>query len=319
MLLDVRKLSVDVEIRKKFYPALVDLNFSISQGDVLGLVGESGSGKSITALAILGLLDKNFHIKTGEILFQGQDLLKLRPRERRMMLGNELAIIFQDPMNMLNPLLTIYEQMAEMITIHNKNVSRSEIRARVVEALIDVEISYPEENMYKYPHEFSGGQRQRILIAMAILNKPKLLIADESTTALDIIVQNKILKILKNLCEKHNTTLIIISHDLGLIEYMSNKIIILYAGKILEIGRTEDIADRPRHPYTIALNKSLPENNKKGEPIFTIRGRVPTIREKKENCPFYPRCSLKKDRCLTERIEPVEFEEEHLSYCLESR
>lgn len=317
MLLEVRHLSVDVEIRKKIYPALVDLNFSIEEGKILGIVGESGSGKSITAMTILGLLPENFTIKSGSILFNGVDILKLKPRERRRLLGSEMAVIFQNPMNMLNPLLTIYEQMAEMITIHNKKISKREIKDRVIEALIDVEISNPKDNMHKYPHELSGGQRQRILIGMAILNRPKLLIADESTTALDIIVQNKILRILKTLSEKYNTTLILISHDLGLIEYMSETIMILYAGKILEIGRTEDVAKNPGHPYTIALNKSLPENNMKGQEIFTIKGRVPTIREKKENCPFYPRCSRRQETCLNKEIRPVELEKNHYVYCLE--
>lgn len=319
MLLEVKNLSVDVEIKNKEYPALVGLNFSIKKGEIMGIVGESGSGKSITAMTILGLLPNNFKLKSGEIILDGVDLLNLGYKERRQLLGREMAVIFQNPMNMLNPLLTIYDQMAEMLMVHKQNLPKKEIKERVVEALIDVEISNPRESMHKYPHEFSGGQRQRILIAMSILNRPKLLIADESTTALDKIVQNKILRILKTLCEKYGTTLILISHDLGLIEEMTNSMVILYAGKILELGRTKDLLKGGKHPYTIALNKSLPENNQKGQELFTIGGRVPTIREKKENCPFYPRCSIRQTACLSQAIRPREYEENHFVYCLEAR
>ncbi len=318
-MLKVKNLNIDVKSKGKMYKVIEDLNLELNKGESLGIVGESGSGKSVTALAIAGLLHKNFSIKTGEINFQGRDLLKLDFKSRRKLLGSEIGIIFQDPMNMLNPLLTIYEQMKEMLVIHNRNISKKDVKSRILEVLREVDISYPETNMHKYPHQFSGGQRQRILIGMAILNKPKLLIADEATTALDMVVQNKILNILNTLRNKYKTSLIVISHDLRLINYMSDRVLVLYTGKVMEEGNINEVFNNPAHPYTKALLASLPENANKGEYIPTIKGRVPSIREEKENCPFYPRCEYRTNECLEIKIPRVRISDDHYSYCLESR
>lgn len=316
MLLNVKDLSVDIELSGKKYPVITDVSFSIEEGTVLGFVGESGSGKSITALTIMGLLNERFSIKKGEILINERDLLKLDSITRRKMLGCEIAMIFQNPLNALNPLLTIYEQMAEMLLIHNKKLSKKEVEKRVINSLEEVQLPNPEKDMYKYPHEFSGGQRQRILIAMAIINHPKLLIADEATTALDVTVQYKILRLLKSLCSKYGTTLIVISHNLGLIKYMSREVIVMYSGRIVEDGLIDDIIESPSHPYTKELLSSLPENAIKGEEIHAIKGRVPSIKEKKANCPFYPRCKYGKDICLKEPLKAVSVGENHWAYCL---
>lgn len=316
MLLEIKDLSIDINLSGKSYPVLTDVSFNIEKGTILGFVGESGSGKSITTLSIMGLLDKSFNIKKGEIIIDGKNLLELDKINRRKMLGCEIAIIFQNPLNALNPLLTIYEQMAEMILIHNKKLSKIEVKKRVIKALEEVQLPNPQKDMYKYPHEFSGGQRQRILIAMAIINHPKLLIADEATTALDVTVQYKILKLLKSLCSKYGTTLIVISHNFGLIKYMSKEVIVMYSGRVVEDGFIDDIIKNPSHPYTKELLSSLPESAIKGEIIHTIKGRVPSIREEKTNCPFYPRCKYRKDICLKEPLKAVLVGENHWAYCL---
>lgn len=316
MLLEIKNLTVDIKIKEKYYPVLNNLNFSIKEGEVLGLVGESGSGKSVTAYTIMGLLNDRFKVVSGSIIFEGKDLLKMSLERRRKMLGKEMSIIFQNPLNALNPLLTIYDQMAEMLTIHNPKISKKEIKKRVIEALEEVQLENPEKVIKKYPHEFSGGQRQRILIAMAILNHPKLLIADEATTALDVTVQYRILRLLKSLCYKYKTTLIVISHNLGLIKYMSQQVIVMYTGQIMESARVKEIIGNPAHPYTRELLASLPENAVKGENIHAIEGRVPSILEKKENCHFYPRCKYRQQKCLEEKIVNREINKEHYAYCI---
>lgn len=316
MLLEVKNLSVEIDIKDRYYPVLDNLTFSIEEGKVLGVVGESGSGKSVTAFTIMGLLNEKFRIKSGNIIFQGNDLLKLSEKERRTMLGSDISMIFQNPLNALNPLFTIYEQMKEMLLIHNPKIKRREIKERIIEALSDVQLDNPKKVMKKYPHEFSGGQRQRILIAMAIINRPKLLIADEATTALDVTVQYRILRLLKSLCQKYKTTLIVISHNLGLIKYMSTDVIVMYTGKIVESGSIGEIVNMPIHPYTKELMASLPENAVKGRPIHAINGRVPSLIENKENCTFYPRCKRKCDKCLRKEIKYVNFGESHKAYCI---
>lgn len=316
MLLEVKDLNVDIELKGKEYKVLSDVNFNISEGNVLGFVGESGSGKSVTAFTIMGLLDDKFSVKSGSILFQGQNLLELDKISRRKMLGSDIAMIFQNPLNALNPLLTIYDQMEEMLIIHNPKLSKKEIKSRILESLEEVQLPNPKKDMKKYPYEFSGGQRQRILIAMAIINRPKLLIADEATTALDVTVQYRILRLLKSLCSKYNTTLIIISHNLGLIKFMSKDVIVMYAGKILESGPIREVISQPSHPYTKELLASLPENAIKGEEIHSIKGRIPSIKEEKMNCPFYPRCAMAREECLLEELNNIEVSENHWSNCL---
>lgn len=317
MFFQVKNLKIRAKDGKEYYPVIEDINFSIEKGKTLGLVGESGSGKSVTALAILGLLNRDFIIDQGEIILDGVDLLKLDSKKRRSMLGNDIGIIFQNPMNMLNPLYTIYDQIAENLRNHNKDLKEPEIRKRVIEALEEVYIPEPELSMNKYPHEFSGGQRQRILIAMAIINKPKLLIADEATTALDVTVQYKILILLKSLCRKYGTTLIVISHNFGVIKFMSDQAVVMYTGKIMEKGPIRKIIEQPQHPYTKSLMISLPENAKKGEKIPVVRGSIPMLSEKKENCPFYPRCNIRTEDCLKTKIEARKVSEDHYVYCLE--
>lgn len=316
MLLEIKDLSVEIEIKDTYYPVLTDVSFNIEEGSVLGFVGESGSGKSVTAYTIMGILNDKFKVTSGSIFMEGRDLLKLDKVTRRKMLGSDISMIFQNPLNALNPLLTIQEQLAEMILIHNPKLSRKEVRKRIIESLEEVQLPNPEKDMKKYPHEFSGGQRQRILIAMAIINHPKLLIADEATTALDVTVQYRILRLLKSLCSKYGTTLIVISHNLGIIKFMSKEVIVMYTGRIVEDGPIRDIIASPKHPYTKELMDSLPENAIKGKDIHAISGRVPSLKEEKLNCPFYPRCFKRQDICLEKPLKAIKVGEEHWAYCL---
>jgi oligopeptide transport system ATP-binding protein len=297
-LLDVKNLRVRFETHHGVVNAVDGVSFYLEEGETLGLVGESGSGKSVTNLALMGLIPSPPGIVTAEsVRFGNKDLLKLPDEELRKIRGNEIAMIFQDPMTSLNPLLTIDRQLTEVLQLH-KGLSRSEARKLCIEGLGDVGIPNPEGRMAAYPHELSGGMRQRVMIAMGLLCKPKLLIADEPTTALDVTIQAQILELMKDLQEKHGTAIILVTHDLGVVAGMTDRINVMYAGRLSETGPCEDLFARPLHPYTRGLLASIPtlEGNP-DDPLYSIPGTPPDLADLPKGCSFAPRCDKKTAAC----------------------
>ncbi|MCL1995011.1 MAG: ABC transporter ATP-binding protein [Defluviitaleaceae bacterium] len=262
MLLELKNLKVEIDNRT----VIDDISFGVEPGQGIGLVGESGSGKTITSLAIMGLLPKSAKIADGEILFEGQDLLKKSKQDHRKLLGNDIAMIFQNPMTALDPLMRVGKQIAEVIQVHNPKISKIELKSRVLEIIKQSKLPDPEQTAKKYPHEMSGGQRQRIVIAMAIANEPKLLIADECTTALDATVQFQIINLLQEL--KGKMALIFISHSPGVVKTIADNIGVMHKGSIVEYGKSEELLSNPTHPHTKMLLSSLPERAVKGQPFL---------------------------------------------------
>jgi oligopeptide transport system ATP-binding protein len=281
--------------------AVNGVSFDLDQGETLGLVGESGCGKSVTNLALMRLLPQPAgHIEGGQITFEGQDLLELDESAMRDLRGKDVAMIFQDPMTSLNPVLRIEEQMTETIRAHRK-VSRNDARKRAAELLGMVGIPQPEKRLRDYPHQFSGGMRQRVMIAMALALEPKLLIADEPTTALDVTIQAQVLDLLSHLAAERNTAVILITHDLGVVAGMTKRINVMYAGFVVEAASTPDLFARPRHPYTIGLLHSMPRlDAEPGEPLIPIEGSPPDLRQAPTGCPFAPRCAWALEKCWLE-------------------
>ncbi|MFD2237555.1 ABC transporter ATP-binding protein [Aureimonas populi] len=278
------------------------VNLTVGRGEILGLVGESGSGKSITGFSILGLVDRPGRIVGGSIRFKNEELTQARPARMRDLRGNRIAMIFQDPMMTLNPVLSIETQMVETVLAHEK-VGRAEARRRSAEALSLVGIPSPEERLRAYPHEFSGGMRQRVAIAIALLHKPDLIIADEPTTALDVTIQAQILAQVQGLCRRFGMSMIWISHDLGVVAGLADRIAVMYAGRIVEQGTVDEVLDRPVHPYTVGLIGSVPIANERGVPLRQIRGSAPPPLKRPEGCSFRPRCDHATDICRTEPPE----------------
>lgn len=282
--------------------AVDGVSLTLEPGQIVGLVGESGSGKSITGFSVLGLLDPPGRVAKGQILFKDRDLATLNADEFRKLRGDRIAMIFQDPMMTLNPVLSIGTQMIETVLAHRK-VSRSEARIRSRDALGRVGIPRPEERLSAYPHEFSGGMRQRVAIAMALLHEPDLIIADEPTTALDVTIQAQILSVVQGLVADMCMALIWISHDLGVVAGLADRIAVMYAGRIVEEGPTDDVLDDPRHPYTAGLVASTPLANERGQPLRQIRGSAPSPLNRPPGCAFAPRCDFATDACLNEPEE----------------
>ncbi|MBV7391858.1 ABC transporter ATP-binding protein [Enterococcus sp. ALS3] len=276
LLLTVENLCIDFIKEKKPMRAVDNVSFSINQGEVLGIVGESGSGKSVTVTSILKLLPNNARYAGGKILFQNQDLLKMKEKEIRKIRGNQISMIFQDPMTSLNPVFTVENQLVEAIRLHN-NVSKKEAKKEAIRLLDLVGITDAEKRIKLYPHEFSGGMRQRVMIAMAISSNPAVLIADEPTTALDVTIQQQIIRLLKELQTKINTSIVFITHDLEVVADIADKIMIMYAGEVVESGPTELIFQQPLHPYTRLLIDAIPKSNKKAGRLPTIVGNVPSL------------------------------------------
>ena len=308
-LLSVSDLVVQFRTHDGTVYAVNGVSFDLDEGETLGLVGESGCGKSVTNLALMRLLPKPAgHIDGGKVIFEGQDLLTLDESEMRDIRGKEIAMIFQDPMTSLNPVLTVEEQMVETIRAHRR-VSKSVAKARAVELLGMVGIPQPEARLKNYPHQFSGGMRQRVMIAMALALEPKLLIADEPTTALDVTIQAQVLELLSRLAAEHGTAVILITHDLGVVAGMTQRINVMYAGYVVEAAGTRDLFARPRHPYTIGLMHSIPRlDAQPGEPLIPIEGVPPDLRQAPVGCPFAPRCAWRLDRCWTEMptLDPID-------------
>ncbi len=280
--------------------AVRDISFSLEKGDILGIVGESGSGKSVTSLSVIGLVDDPGEIVSGAVLFEGEDLTKLSDRELNKYRGDEISMIFQDPMTSINPVYTIGNQIIEVIRAHS-DMNHLEAKARAIELLDLVGIPEPVTRLKSYPHEFSGGMRQRVLIAMALSNNPKLLIADEPTTALDVTIQAQILDLMRNLQAKMGASIIFITHDLGVIAEICNKVIVMYGGKIMEKADIMSLYEKPQHPYTQGLMQSVPkpETGQKKR-LVPIVGSPPDLLKPPSGCPFSPRCKYAMEVCLKE-------------------
>ena len=299
--------------------AVRSLWFSIAPGEVLGLVGESGSGKSITALAIMGLLPPAAIVK-GEITFQNGDgvpthLTNLPPDQLRQLRGSRIAMIFQEPMTALNPVMRVGDQIAEAVLAHHR-VSKSGAWGRAVEGMRDVAIPDPEQRARSYPHQLSGGMRQRVMIAMAIVNRPQLLIADEPTTALDVTIQQQILDLLNDLRHKFGLAMLFISHDLAVVSHVADRVAVMYAGSLVELGAKSDIFQAPAHPYTQGLLRAIPTlSTNRALPLSTIEGTVPSIAQLPPGCPFEPRCPFRVAACAVQLPPLVEVSPAHWARC----
>lgn len=301
--LDVRGLKTHFFTRAGIIKAVDGVDFSVKRGEIMGLVGESGSGKSITGFSILGLIDPPGRITEGSIRFNGEDIANAPQNRLQKLRGNRISMIFQDPMMTLNPVLRIDTQMIEAILAHT-NTSRRAAWALSRDTLGLVGIPSPEERLRAYPHQLSGGMRQRVAIAIAFLNKPDLIIADEPTTALDVTIQAQIIYEAQKLTQQTGTAMIWITHDLAVIAGLAVKISVMYAGRIVEQGATDDVIDRPLHPYTVGLLGSVPTANKRGERLFQIEGMTPNILDLPEGCAFGPRCFAHSRACAAE--PPIE-------------
>jgi len=299
-LLEVRDLVVRFRTHEGTIHAVNGISFDLEPGERLGLVGESGCGKSVTNLAILRLLPKPAgRIEGGSVRFDGMDLVSLPESEMRDLRGKEIAMIFQDPMTSLNPVLTIEEQMVETIRAH-RGVTMAEARTRALELLEMVGIPQPEKRLKAFPHQFSGGMRQRVMIAMALSLEPKLMIADEPTTALDVTIQAQVLELLQRLTSEAGTALILITHDLGVVAGMTSRINVMYAGFIVETAATEAVFERPSHPYTVGLLHSIPHVGGEDAELIPIEGVPPDQRHAPSGCPFAPRCAWRVEACWRE-------------------
>jgi peptide/nickel transport system ATP-binding protein len=299
-LLEVRNLRVEFNARRGTLVAIDDVSFSIAPGEVLGVVGESGAGKSITGTAIIGLLEPPGRIAGGEILLEGKRIDNLPGEEMRKIRGRRIGAIFQDPLTSLNPLYTIGQQLVETIQTHLP-LDAPAARRRAIELLGEVGIPAPERRIDHYPHQFSGGMRQRVVIALALCANPNLIIADEPTTALDVSIQAQIIQLLKRLCRDHGTAVMLVTHDMGVIAETADRVAVMYAGRIVEIGPVQEVIHNPQHPYTAGLMGSIPSVGQDAERLPQIDGSMPRLNAIPAGCAFNPRCPRVFDRCRVER------------------
>ncbi|MED3563533.1 ABC transporter ATP-binding protein [Bacillus xiapuensis] len=316
-ILKIKDLKVSFLSGKKYVPAVDGISFELKEGEILGIVGESGSGKSVTSLTTMGLIPiPPGKIEAEEISFEGKDLTSLSEKEWRKIRGNQISMIFQEPMTSLNPLFTIGNQLIEAIQLHT-NLSKKEAIDRCIELLKLVGIPRAEGILKEYPHQLSGGMRQRVMIAMAMACNPRMLIADEPTTALDVTIQAQILALMKNLNKKTNTSIILITHDLGVVAEICERVIVMYSGQIVEQGDVRTILKNPQHPYTKGLLKSVPDLRGKIERLYSIPGNVPAPGTVKKGCRFAARCSEAFSRCFEESPQLYKMEkDEHEVRCL---
>ncbi len=315
--LSLRDLTVEFHTDDGIVHAVDHVSYDVYPGETLGVVGESGSGKSVTVMSLLGLVPQG-RIMSGQALFKGRDLLKLPDKELRRIRGKEVAMVFQDPMTSLNPVFKIGDQIAEALQAHDPGLSEDDARTRAIELLDLVGVPQAPRRAEQYPHEFSGGMRQRAMIAMAIANQPSLLIADEPTTALDVTIQAQILEVLRAAQREMKAATILITHDLGLIAEMADRVVVMYAGHVVETADVGTIFHAPRHPYTLGLMGSLPQVGRDDEWLRPIPGQPPSLINVPPGCPFHPRCALSEGRieCRTRlpELAPVDGEY-HLSAC----
>jgi len=299
ILLEVQNLKTRFTTDEGNFLAVDDVSFNVKRGQTLGIVGESGCGKSVTSLSVMRLIQKPGKIESGKVVFKGQNLLELSDDKMRQIRGNEIAMIFQEPMTSLNPVYTIGDQIEEAILLHQKELSKAQARARAVDMLRIVGIPAPEKRFHEYPHQLSGGMRQRVMIAIAISCNPSLLIADEPTTALDVTIQAQILDLMRKLQKDFNAGMILITHDLGVVAEMCQEVAVMYAGRIVEFGTVEDIFYRPKHHYTRGLLDSIPhfETGAKLEQLKTIPGMVPSLYNLPTGCRFRDRCKAAQEDC----------------------
>ncbi|MCX7920764.1 MAG: ABC transporter ATP-binding protein [Clostridia bacterium] len=313
-ILEVKNLKTIFHTYAGQISALNNISFSIGQGEAVGIVGESGSGKSVTMLSIIKLLSENGRIIEGQITFNGKDIRNAGEKEMQNIRGNDIGMIFQDPMTSLNPLFTIGNQLMEAILKHNR-ISKAQAKQKAIEMLKLVGIPSPEKRLSQYPHEFSGGMRQRAMIAMALSCEPKLLIADEPTTALDVTIQAQIMELMKELKNKINTSIILITHDLGLVADVCDRIIVMYGGTIVEQGKVDEIFYNPQHPYTMGLLKSIPRLNMGKERLKPIDGQPPDLIGAPYGCPFVARCPKAMQICDIKKPEYKEVGKGHGAAC----
>ena len=317
--LEIRDLATYFHTHDGVVKAVDGVSYEVEEGETLGIVGESGCGKSVSALSVMGLIaDPPGKIERGEVLFEGENLLELSEDEMRKVRGNRIAMVFQEPMTSLNPVLTIERQLTETLELH-LNMTKQQSSSRAAELLEMVGIPDPSKRIKGYPHQMSGGMRQRVMIAMAISCNPKLIIADEPTTALDVTIQAQILELMQSLCQELGTALIIITHNLGVVARYASRVNVMYAGKVIEKGTAKEIYADPRHPYTLGLLNSVPRlDEEKGSKLVPIEGLPPDLIELPKRCSFAPRCSYAIEKCVNEipPLEPVAGA--HLSACWRS-
>ena len=310
-ILEIKNLNISFQVDKYILPAIFDVNLNLRKGKILSLVGESGCGKSVTSISILKLLPKNAQITSGEINFEGKNILNLSDNELQKIRGKRIAFIPQDPMTSLNPLYTIGEQMREVVDLH-LNKKGDEAKNIIIQALDDVKIPDAKNKLSSYPHELSGGMRQRVIIAMALCCNSEIIIADEPTTALDVTVQAQILALLKQIQQNNNCSILLITHDLGIVYNISDEVAVMYAGSIVEKGYTDEIFLNPLHPYTQALLNALPNSPNKQT---LIQGQPPAITDIVSGCKFHPRCPKCFNKCENEKSILKEYSNEHLVSC----
>ncbi|WP_422484569.1 ABC transporter ATP-binding protein [Gudongella sp. DL1XJH-153] len=304
--LEVRNLSTSFHSGKKEIPAVENLSFSILEGETLGIVGESGSGKSVTALSIMRLIpNPPGEIIGGEILYKDSDLLKISDEKIRQIRGNSISMIFQEPMTSLNPVYTIGNQLSEALILH-KNLSKKEAMAKSLQMLISVGVPLAEKRLRQYPHQLSGGMRQRVMIAMALSCEPDILIADEPTTALDVTIQAQILNLIKGMKDRMGTAVLLITHDMGVIAEVADKVLVMYCGRAVEYSDVRTLFKTPRHPYTVGLLESIPSIEGERKELHSIGGSVPTPGQITEGCRFKTRCDFVMEKCMT--LEPPIFD-----------
>ncbi|HLI13951.1 MAG TPA: ABC transporter ATP-binding protein [Alphaproteobacteria bacterium] len=303
-LLDVRNLRVEFPTRRGTLVAVDDVSFSIAPGEVLGVVGESGAGKSITGSAIIGLIEPPGRIAGGRILFEGERIDNLPYEKMRRVRGKRIGTIFQDPLTSLNPLYTVGRQLVETISTHT-DLGPRQARARAIELLGEVGIPSPAQRIDHYPHQFSGGMRQRVVIALALCVNPRLVIADEPTTALDVSIQAQIIALIKKLCREYGTAVILITHDMGVIAETADRVAVMYAGRLVEIGPLREVVKQPRHPYTVGLMGAIPSLHGTADQLVQIDGSMPRLNAIPSGCAFHPRCARRFGRCTSDRPELI--------------
>lgn len=297
-ILEVKNLHTSFHTSNGLVQAVRGVDLTLGKGEILGVVGESGSGKSVTCMSILQLLANTGEITQGEIVFRGENLVAMNKKEIRRVRGEKIAMVFQDPMSSLNPLMTVGRQIGEMIQEHNPKLSKQEIQRRVVELMGMVRIPEPEKRLKSYPHQFSGGMRQRVMIAMALACEPDVLIADEPTTALDVTIQDQILKLLRALQQEKQRSIIFITHDLGVVAELCSRVVVMYGGLVMEEAPIDDLFERPAHPYTMGLLRSIPgANQDKSQPLEPIPGSPPDMLNPPQGCPFAARCPYARQIC----------------------